>query len=183
MVFVSLSRRVQQRTCLLRCPNLLTHTLICSQNFQHDTFLFAHAPHRSFCRICGRNFRKLKDRTSLVGVVLVLVEIKELKKECQEETSSSFRQLPPHGRITYQDRVFPNVPLLRRSGEIIGVPGLNELLRDLSSGFILVLLGRLDPGSCCENKGFWKPEQILGKEEFFTRKRGVHSTCTCYSYR
>ena len=98
---------------------------------------------------------------------LVLDEIKELKEECLEETSSWFRQLPPHGRIAYQDRVFPNVPLLRRLGEIIGFPGLDELLRDISSGFCL--LGRLEPGSCWGNKGVWKPEQVLSKEEFSTR--------------
>ena len=82
---------------------------------------------------------------------LVLDEIIELKEECLEETSSWFRQLPLHGRITYQDRVFTNVPLLRRLGEIIGFPGLDELLRDIPSGFCL--LGRLEPGLCWEKKG------------------------------
>ena len=110
---------------------------------------------------------------------VVLDEIKELKEECQEETSSWFRQLPPHGRISYQDRVFPNVPLLRRLDEVIGFPGLDQLLRDLSSHFSL--LGRLEPGSCWENKGVWKPEQILCKEEFFTRNlEYIQHPCTIH---
>ena len=97
---------------------------------------------------------------------LVLDEIKELKKNVRRKLRRGFGSYRHIVGSPTKIVCFPSVPLLRRLGEIIGFPGLDELVGDISRFSLLV---RLEPGSYWENKGVWKPEQVLGKEEFFTR--------------
>ena len=68
----------------------------------------------------------------------ILCEVQALKEELNNDTLAWFQTLPTHGKTAYANRMFPNVPLLRKLGHLIGFPDTDQLMDDLSTGFLLV---------------------------------------------
>ena len=94
----------------------------------------------------------------------ILCEVQALKEELNNDTLAWFQTLPAHGKTAYANRMFPNVPLLRKLGHLIGFPDTDQLMDDLSTGFCL--FGKLTPGACWDKKHDWEPSRPSTMTEF-----------------
>ena len=78
----------------------------------------------------------------------ILSAIRALRSEMQSETSSWYRQLPPHVARAYllEDNQVVQIPLLMRLLRGCGYPDCDNLERDLNQGFPLIGQLRRSPG-------------------------------------
>ena len=94
----------------------------------------------------------------------ILCEVQALKDELNNGTLGWFQTLPTHGKTAYANRMFPNVPLLRKLGHLIGIPDTDQLMDDLSTGSCL--FGKLTPVACWDKKHDWEPSRPSAMTEF-----------------
>ena len=94
----------------------------------------------------------------------ILLEIRELRMQLEEDIVEWWETLPPHSQHVYRDRPHPCVPLLLRLGNAIGYPNIQGLLDDVTNGF--PLLGPITAGECWDDTGMWSPAHVLDKSDF-----------------